>query len=991
MNRRKYRKRNLWRSILAGFLAVMLMIGLCPISALAEEDPDYQGIQVAELPGTSIHFVYNDAWFDKSSSVYDQHLATLSMLMSERSGDKGSATAFLEAMGYTDVKSNAYYGMSDDRPNSVGFLVGQKKLTTEEGEVTLLALVVNGAHYNLQWDGDFYIGDLSEHKGFTEARDEALRFLKKYIGDTGISGRVKIWAGGHSRGAAIANLLGAYLADPSFTYLTGIETDPEDVYVYTFATPANMVEGELTRREFGRVEGNRSAVGYENDTPGEAYSYEGDGGDVILDPQDDIYRGIHNTRPAEDLITGLPMKAWNYTCFGFDGSGIDYSTQKEMLTWLNRLDPKLKEGYEGYGGPDNYRWKTFDLNGLAIIDDTTIPEPIDQAKFFRSRLDGMAKAVGTKENYVAEGFENGTTAVAGMVGSLTGDLVNALTEDKLHLIATGVFTYISYVKQWHKTEKNVDLTDGEAGAMVLRTVLEMVTGETIAPEELTADNVLYLAAKYIIDNTKPIYGDPANPTEITGYTHSTKLAETLFNSLTQQMTSNPDMAFLGSAVYPTLCGIVYGESEKTQTPPTRESGKAWRENFYALIPMILADQPDIIATIGTDGSCNMKDLIPKALPLLYPKKNMKGEDVTCKSVDEAADVLIGNLFSSAIQKLTASGKVPKDGPVAEIYKDYVNRIAENAGDIRKLVTGFLLTVPGDDFDIPAQIRSAVTLIGQANAILYSHLPGIYAAWFLAADDLYPYVVSSLAEGDYEEGISLTLTAEDNTRVYYTLDGSDPTEQSMLYDGQLVFPQTEEKQEIRIRAAAIDAGQIGRIWEYDYTVEAPVTYSIVSGAGGEWTQDSEDSLRFTAKRSCNDDRTYGCFRGIDVDGNAVEESAYEKEKGSLILTLPADYLKTLSVGEHTLTLVFEDVLTAETTFTILEKQEPEPQTEEPSTEEPEPSTEKTEPSTEKPDKKPGSQVKTGDDTPIILISVLLGVSLLGVGIVIVLKRKNKKDD
>ena len=58
---------------------------------------------------------------------------------------------------------------------------------------------------------------------------------------------------------------------------------------------------------------------------------------------------------------------------------------------------------------------------------------------------------------------------------------------------------------------------------------------------------------------------------------------------------------------------------------------------------------------------------------------------------------------------------------------------------------------------------------------------------------------------------------------------------------------------------------------------------------------------------------------------------------------------------------------------------------------EPSTEKTEPSTEKPDKKPGSQVKTGDDTPIILISVLLGVSLLGVGIVIVLKRKNKKDD
>ena len=44
-------------------------------------------------------------------------------------------------------------------------------------------------------------------------------------------------------------------------------------------------------------------------------------------------------------------------------------------------------------------------------------------------------------------------------------------------------------------------------------------------------------------------------------------------------------------------------------------------------------------------------------------------------------------------------------------------------------------------------------------------------------------------------------------------------------------------------------------------------------------------------------------GVKMDGKEVDESNYSKEKGSTIVTFKADYLETLSVGEHTVTLVY----------------------------------------------------------------------------------------
>ncbi len=94
---------------------------------------------------------------------------------------------------------------------------------------------------------------------------------------------------------------------------------------------------------------------------------------------------------------------------------------------------------------------------------------------------------------------------------------------------------------------------------------------------------------------------------------------------------------------------------------------------------------------------------------------------------------------------------------------------------------------------------------------------------------------------------------------------------------------------------------------------PVTlaYRCVSPEGIGWTKGSSDALTLTFKRSRDDDKTFGLFTGIKIDGVGVPAKSasgaanYTVESGSLVLNLQPSYLETLSVGDHTVTAFFED--------------------------------------------------------------------------------------
>lgn len=82
------------------------------------------------------------------------------------------------------------------------------------------------------------------------------------------------------------------------------------------------------------------------------------------------------------------------------------------------------------------------------------------------------------------------------------------------------------------------------------------------------------------------------------------------------------------------------------------------------------------------------------------------------------------------------------------------------------------------------------------------------------------------------------------------------------------------------------------------VKLPV-YDFLEGADSSWTQNSDGTLIFRA----NGD--FSKFTGVKVDGTLIDAKNYTAVSGSTVITLKADYLKTLSVGTHKLTVVYTD--------------------------------------------------------------------------------------
>ena len=77
-------------------------------------------------------------------------------------------------------------------------------------------------------------------------------------------------------------------------------------------------------------------------------------------------------------------------------------------------------------------------------------------------------------------------------------------------------------------------------------------------------------------------------------------------------------------------------------------------------------------------------------------------------------------------------------------------------------------------------------------------------------------------------------------------------------------------------------------------------SIVAGENKE--------LSFTSNAAFSD------FIRVELDGKTLDEKYYTVKEGSTVVTLKADYVATLSVGEHTIGIVSESG-TATTTFTV----------------------------------------------------------------------------
>ena len=289
-------------------------------------------------------FYYSDGYFLEDPTVYNTHLATMSINLETAAfgrsttdvGDNGYANHFanvkqlLSDIGCADVNffvnedyqmKPAYYG-EDGRLSTIAVAISQKEITVGDESYTLVPVAIRGGGYGVEWASNVTIGDKGEAAGFADAANQVYGHVQYYIENYGLAekvagGKVKFWVVGYSRAGATANLTSKRLVD-SYAEVGN------QVYGYTFEAPMGGVE---------------SAIEYK--------PYTGNG----------TYPTIHNAVNELDFVTLVAPEEMGFIRYGVDhliGStsgedGISYKTDSayyqqrmKMIAQLNAINPYYK-------------------------------------------------------------------------------------------------------------------------------------------------------------------------------------------------------------------------------------------------------------------------------------------------------------------------------------------------------------------------------------------------------------------------------------------------------------------------------------------------------------------------------------------------------------------------------------------------------------------------------------------------------------------------
>ena len=99
---------------------------------------------------------------------------------------------------------------------------------------------------------------------------------------------------------------------------------------------------------------------------------------------------------------------------------------------------------------------------------------------------------------------------------------------------------------------------------------------------------------------------------------------------------------------------------------------------------------------------------------------------------------------------------------------------------------------------------------------------------------------------------------------------------------------------------------------DVTVKVTIyispEYRIIDGANSSWTQNTDGTVVIRGNGE------FSRFHAVKVDGKVIDPANYEAKEGSTIITLKAEYLKTLATGSHTFAIVWDNGI-AGTNFTV----------------------------------------------------------------------------
>lgn len=318
------------KRIISLLLCLVLIVSLVPAAAAADTgDTRTVAVRYASGHGENDHdyeatFTYSDELFTKSGYTYRQDLAEMSLGLafaafsskdSQYSDNYATGNrnfvSMAEQCGFENIQSNKWM-FQPAETDSIGINCASKTIRDNGGSYTLIAVGVRGNNYHAEWGGNARLDATGEHKGFALGRDQALDYLRSYIADTGISGRVKIWIAGYSRSAAVANMVSGAL-DNGYSLGEGVSLSPHDLYCYCYEPPMGTTKNQVQGR---------------------------------------LYDNIQNIVNANDLVTYVPFDSWDFARYGVD----HVVPTKGDDNYLNYKAKMLREFYQIPNNGGNIYW-----------------------------------------------------------------------------------------------------------------------------------------------------------------------------------------------------------------------------------------------------------------------------------------------------------------------------------------------------------------------------------------------------------------------------------------------------------------------------------------------------------------------------------------------------------------------------------------------------------------------------------------------------------
>ena len=331
---------------------------------------------------------------------------------------------FFSSIGFKDFETNEDYEKRSEF-DTIGVAAANRQVD----DYTVIGVGIRSGGYFREWANNVYLGDGTKsdymHEGWYNAANKTIKYIDEYISANRITGKIKIWIAGFSRGGATTNLAAGLLDNKldksEKIFSSNVTLTHNDLYAYTFEAP--------------------QGANYNSKT--------------VKQPGDAIYNNIYNVVNPNDLVPKVAMSEYGFTRFGTDKYIItkfydpqnfenNRKTMKALYVENGSKESDYKaDDFKVYGTPlkkmaplvaelvaclpaGAYEIYSQIKDGSILVkDDTKANYDANIAVYLL--LEQLTKEIGTRADYCKK-YQSG---VSNFLLSLMND-VNALKKDELY-------------------------------------------------------------------------------------------------------------------------------------------------------------------------------------------------------------------------------------------------------------------------------------------------------------------------------------------------------------------------------------------------------------------------------------------------------------------------------------------------------------------------------------------------------------------------------